>query len=207
MVHTVKQTPPAAVVLRAARGPLDWVEAVFFPAWRQAQKEKGANQWRVCPLPSLIKEPLFTSGSGYDKESSQVHIFSPRRVVSFLPPPSKPSPRWHSPQEHCARGQSLDRTRPVRGKPSRPLSVSRLSSWGRKAASLAIHHLLGIQGWCRLKLILNREKGRGWIFIQWDESHSRSSTSVMKWDLEGLLCFSTVYMISENVICSNNITT
>lgn len=67
----------------------------------------------------LIKEPLFTSGPVYDKESSQVHIFSPRRVV-FLLLKALPSSKFAS-QKHCARGQSLDRGSPVRGKSNESL--------------------------------------------------------------------------------------
>lgn len=39
---------------------------------------------------SLIKEPPFTSGAEYDKESSQVHSVSQRRVLSPLLPKSPP---------------------------------------------------------------------------------------------------------------------
>lgn len=70
----------------------------------------------------LIKEPLFTPGSVYDKESSQVHIFSQRRVV-FLLLNAAPSSKFPS-QRHGARGQSLDRSSPVRGKSNESLSCS-----------------------------------------------------------------------------------
>lgn len=106
----------------------------------------------------LIKEPLFTSGSVYDKESSQVRIFSPRRAV-FLPLKALPSSKFAS-QNCSARGQSLDRSSQVRGgikqapflQPGwltgRPAYLQVLNLYHtvavhekRKAALLSIHHL------------------------------------------------------------------
>lgn len=87
----------------------------------------------------LIKELLFTSGSVYDKESSQVHIFSPRRVV-FLLLKALPSSKFAS--QNCgARGQSPDRSSPVRGESNESLSYSLA---GRQGGPLTYKSLICI---------------------------------------------------------------
>lgn len=60
------------------------------------------------------------SESAYDKESSQVHIFSPEE--GGFSSSSKPSPSSKfAAHKRRARGQSLDRGSPVRGKLNRSL--------------------------------------------------------------------------------------
>lgn len=97
---------------------------------------------------SLIKEPLFTSGSGYDKESSQVHTFSPRRVV-FLLLKALPSSKFAS-QKCSARGQSLDRGSPVRGKSNESLFFFTAWPTGRPAYLQVLNlnpTLAVLEGW------------------------------------------------------------
>lgn len=81
---------------------------------RTTTSDRGGESMPCLSTSLLIKEPLFTSGSAYDKESSQLHIFSLRRVVSLLLK-ALPSSKFAS-QKRSARGQSLDRGSPVRGK-------------------------------------------------------------------------------------------
>lgn len=66
---------------------------------RTTTSDRRGESMPCLSTSSLIKEPLFTSGSVYDKESSQVHIFSPRRGGSFSS--SKPSPHRHSPHRNA----------------------------------------------------------------------------------------------------------
>lgn len=101
-------------------------------------------EWKGESMPCLstsllIKEPLFTPGSVYDKESSQVHIFSPRRMV-FLLLKALPSSEFAS-QKHSARGQSLDRGSPVRGKSNESLFYGLA---GRQAGPLTYKSLICI---------------------------------------------------------------
>lgn len=74
---------------------VDWVEAI---RGRRPRTGWGGGSMQCLSTSLLIKEPLFTSGSVYDKERSQVHIFSPRRA--FFCSSSKPSPHRHSPHRN-----------------------------------------------------------------------------------------------------------
>lgn len=65
----------------------------------------GRESMKCLSTSLLIKELPFTSGSIYDKESSQVHSFSPRRL-SFLPPWSPPLIEIRLTESLCQRPKS-----------------------------------------------------------------------------------------------------
>lgn len=96
--------------------------------WASKPWMEGGNQWSVCPLPYSLRN-FHSHQDLYMTKKAHKCTVSVREGCPFSPLEALPLSKFAS-QSHCARGQSLDRGGPVRGKSNESLFTVRLVDRG-----------------------------------------------------------------------------
>ena len=104
---------------------------------RTTTSDGTRNQCRVCPLFCSLRNPYSRQGLYMTKKAHKC-TFSVRGGWFFLLLKALPSSKFAS-QKRCARGQSLDRGSPVRGKSNESVFCSRALRHGAPAYPAALN--------------------------------------------------------------------